>query len=110
MEFQISLGEDGTTKAMKVIRLKGSSVQGSKRDGYGGDGGGGSRGGWSKSRWRSDRGDRGGNGGGGGGATCHKYGDYGHLARDCTQESEDTGKFSGDGCYSCGKERHFARE
>ena len=76
MEFQIRLGEDGRTKVMEVTGLDGSSVQGSKRDSY--DGGKGDRGGRSGSGWRSDR------GGNGGGVACHKYGDYGNLARDCT--------------------------
>lgn len=103
VEFFISEGDDGRTKAVDVSSIDGGASQGGggRREGYGR--GGGRRGG--------------GDGGFGGRGACYTCGETGHLARDCHQRGGGGGRYGGGGgggggggCYNCGETGHFARE
>ncbi|GMN29084.1 hypothetical protein TIFTF001_002292 [Ficus carica] len=103
VEFQISLADDGKTKAVDVTGPGGSSLQGIKKVGRGGGGGGGGYGfggGWRGSDRRN---------GGGGGSGCYNCGDPGHLARDCDRDRDYGSSGGGGGCFSCGEFGHLAR-
>nr|ACN27139.1 unknown [Zea mays] len=96
VEFSVSEGDDGRTKAVDVTGPDGSFVRG----GGGGYGGGGYGGG-------------GYGGGGGGGGGCFKCGEPGHMARDCSSGGGGYGGGGGGGgggCYNCGQAGHMARD
>lgn len=127
VEYVVSKGEDGRTKAVDVTGPNGSPVQGDNSGrgggnyngfggGYGGGGGGAYRGGGGMRGGGGYGGDGGGYGGGyngryGGGNTgnCYTCGEQGHMARFCPK-SEGMGGRGGGSCYSCGEAGHFARE
>ncbi|XP_062218964.1 glycine-rich protein 2-like [Phragmites australis] len=130
VEFVVSSGDDGRTKAVDVTAPGGAALaggprpDGGDRGGYGGGvgryggGGGGDRGCGGGGGYGGDRGYRGGGdrgyGGGGGGRGCYKCGEEGHMARDCTQGGGGYGGRGGGGggggCYSCGQSGHLARD
>ncbi|VAH91002.1 unnamed protein product [Triticum turgidum subsp. durum] len=115
VEFAVSEGDDGRTKAVDVTGPDGSFVQGGAcfkcgepghmaRDCFNGGGGGG-----------------GGGYGGGGGGNCYNCGEPGHIARDCPTSSGfgggGGGRFGGGGggggdrsCYNCGEPGHISRD
>ncbi|KAG6532140.1 hypothetical protein ZIOFF_005978 [Zingiber officinale] len=120
VEYSLSEGDDGRSKAIDVTGPDGSSVQGSgggRRDGFGGGRGGSSRGGGYgggygfTSGGGGGRGRGGGYGGGGSGGACYKCGETGHIAKDCYQGGGGGGNGGGGGaCYNCGETGHLARD
>ncbi|EOA17846.1 hypothetical protein CARUB_v10006250mg [Capsella rubella] len=90
VEFSITQGSDGKTKAVDVTAPGGGPLKKENK----------SRGGGARR--------------GAGGDGCYKCGDASHFARDCSQKSDGNGADQRgarkDGCYSCGGEGHFARD
>lgn len=80
VEFVITQGTDGKTKAIEVSAPDGLPLK----------------------KENNSRGRR------GGGGECYKCGEAGHLARDCDIVGERGAR--GDGCYECGEAGHFARD
>ncbi|KAJ6836249.1 uncharacterized protein M6B38_327130 [Iris pallida] len=116
VEFVVTQGDDGRTKAIDVTGPGGVSVQGAESGGGGGGGGrggggygGGGRGGGGYGGggggyggggggYGGGGGSYGGGGGrGGGGGACYSCGESGHMARDCP-----SGGGGGGGRYSGG--------
>lgn len=119
VEFVITTGDDGRTKAVDVTGPNEGPVQGSRRGGgYNGGGGRGGRsggGGWGGGGGGGGYGGGGGGYGGGGGGSCYSCGEPGHISRDCTRGGGG-GRYGGGGgggglsCYTCGGQGHFARD
>lgn len=121
VEFVITTGDDGRTKAVDVTGPNEGPVQGSRRGGgYNGGGGRGGRsggGGWGGGGGGGGYGGGGGGYGGGGGGSCYSCGEPGHISRDCTRGGGGGGgRYGGGGgggglsCYTCGGQGHFARD
>ncbi|XP_010531090.1 PREDICTED: cold shock domain-containing protein 3 [Tarenaya hassleriana] len=123
VEFAITQGSDGKTKAVDVTAPGGSPLN--KKEitsrGNGGRRGGGGSGcfncgevGHVAKECRTGGGGNsyGGGGRGAGGEGCYNCGGVGHFARECRQISGGNGGGGGGGgsCYSCGGFGHMARD
>ncbi|XP_010679924.3 cold shock domain-containing protein 3 [Beta vulgaris subsp. vulgaris] len=87
VEFTFSVGENKKPKADDVTGPNGSSILPPSAP--------------RRATWRRDNPSD--------GSGCYNCGGYGHLARDCVDNSNSF-RGGGGGCYSCGQPGHFARE
>nr|GLL47556.1 glycine-rich protein 2-like [Ipomoea trifida]GME03649.1 glycine-rich protein 2-like [Ipomoea batatas] len=116
VEFEVSSGDDGRTKAVNVTGPDGAPVRGGGGGGGGGGGRSGGGGGYGfNSGSRSGGGRSGGYGGGGGGYGGGGYGGGGYGGGGGGYGGGGYGGGGGGGgrgggCFKCGEEGHFARE